>query len=106
MVSHSQAKYLIQKALAYQILKAGNNVSKKNTIRRIAKEFEKIDLSGSQPISRAEFASYLLQSQKVALVSAPAVWNDESGKFQTVISTLRVKYGFIWLDPFGQNYFQ
>lgn len=104
-----QAKEMIRNALAYMFLKAGTDQTKKERLVARMKEFdaraEKIDDYGK--MSRAQFAGLvvgILDGSPV--VTADKKWVDENGEYKSVITTLRIRYDFVWKDDFAARYFQ
>ena len=60
-----------------------------------------------EKISRAKFASLVISIiDGSPLVNADKKWIDEIGEYKDVITTLRIRYGFMWKDQFGERYFQ
>ncbi|NCP77296.1 hypothetical protein GW830_04160 [bacterium] len=104
-----QAKEMIRNSLAYLFLKAGNDQIKKQAFLSRMKEFEtraaKID--DYKKITRAEFAGLVVGIiDGSPIVNEDKKWVDESGEYKNVITTLRLRYDFIWKDQFAARYFQ
>lgn len=104
-----QAKELIKNALAHLFLKAGNDQIKKQQIFLRMKDFEAraLLLDDYQKISRAEFAGLMSNViDSPPLLNSDKKWIDETGEYKNMITTLRVRYNFVWKDSFGERYFQ
>ncbi len=104
-----QAKEMVQNALAHLFLKAWNDKTRKQQIRDRMQtfEFRAKSIDDYKVISRAEFASLVITTiDGSPLVSSEKKWVDETGEYKDVITTLRVRYNFIWKDQFGERYFQ
>lgn len=110
-----QAKELIRNTLAHLFLKAGDDQVKKQQIFARTKDFETrmTRLDDYKKISRAEFASLVVG----AVNGSPIVnedntpmgtgkWIDEAGEYKDMITTLRIRYNFLWKDQFATRYFQ
>lgn len=73
-----QAKEIIRRILAYRILKAGNDISKKKRLSLELQLFEKaVKSTSSSTVSRGEFAELLLRSLRINTSKKTAVWMDE-----------------------------
>lgn len=107
-----RAKEMIQNTLAHLFLRAWTDKVKQQDLVKRMHDFEILanSIDDYAKISRAEFASYLLGAAG-SMSGSPALsdnkaWIDESGKYGQVITTLRMRYNFIWKDDFGPRYFQ
>lgn len=104
-----QAKELIRNSLAYLFLKAGNDQNKKQQMIVRMKDFESraAAFDDYKTISRAEFAGLVVNIiDGPPIVTGDKKWMDETGAYKDMITTLRVRYGFVWRDNFGARYFQ
>lgn len=104
-----QAKDMIRNALAYQFLKAGSDQVKKQAMLAKMKDFESFaqSIEDYKSITRDQFAALAVRGIDGApLVNADKKWLDETGKYKDMITTLRVRYGFLWKDQFADRYFQ
>ncbi|MBP8016583.1 M23 family metallopeptidase, partial [Candidatus Gracilibacteria bacterium] len=103
-----QAKEIINNYFAYEFLKAGNNLNKKQNIKDQILKFNQniTSLNDYKIITRGEFAKYIIDNLNITLVkNNDKIWMDESGEYKDYITTLRV-LGFTWKDQFGTRYFQ
>lgn len=104
-----QAKELVRNTLAHLFLKAGNDQMKKQQIFKKTKDFEvcALKIDDYKKISRAEFASLVVGIiDGSPIVNSDQKWLDETGEYKNMITTLRVRYAFLWKDQFGERYFQ
>ncbi len=60
-----------------------------------------------EKISRAKFASLVVAAIDGApITNTDKKWIDEMGEYKDAITTLRVRYRFVWKDQFAERYFQ
>jgi hypothetical protein len=58
-------------------------------------------------ISRAEFAGLVIGIiDGSPIMNNDKKWIDETGEYKDMITTLRVRYNFLWKDQFAARYFQ
>lgn len=105
----NQAKEITQNALAHLFLKAGTDQMKKQLLLARMKTFETraSTIDDYKPISRAEFASLVVDIvDGLPLITTDKKWIDETGEYKNAMTTLRVRYSFMWKDQFADHYFQ
>ncbi len=98
---------MMHRILAYQMLRAGNDSSKKQAAKLATELFRRN--SGNLPDknwTRGDFADLLLKALRIGTIKRDAVWTDEKWVYQDTMATLRSKYKFRWQDQFGERYFQ
>lgn len=64
-------------------------------------------LDDYKKISRAEFASLVVGAVNGSpIINEDKKWIDEAGEYKDMITTLRIRYNFLWKDQFATRYFQ
>lgn len=111
-----QAKEMIRNSLAHLFLKAGTDQIKKQQIFARMKDFETRAalFDDYKKISRAEFAGLVvgiidgspIVASEGSIFANTGKWMDETGEYKNMITTLRVRYNFLWRDQFADRYFQ
>lgn len=104
-----QAKEIIRNTLAHLFLKAGNDQTKKQLLLTRMKNFDEraLGMDDYAKVSREAFAGLVIGIiDGSPIVAADKKWIDETGAYKDMITTLRVRYGFLWKDQFAERYFQ
>ncbi len=77
---------MVERLLAYRMLKAGNDIQKKQAARSALDTFRRTSSSlPNKNWSRGEFAELLLRTLKIPLVQRSPVFQDEAGAFEKTI---------------------
>jgi hypothetical protein len=104
-----QAKDMIRNTLAHLFLKAGTDQVKKQQILGRMKTFEARanSMDDYSRVTREVFAGLVINIiDGSPMVTADKKWIDEVGVYKDMITTLRVRYSFLWKDQFADHYFQ
>ena len=103
------AKDMVMRSLGYAILRSGDDMDKKTSLISLLERFrvDSASMDDFAHITRGQLAQMLLSAYGEPLdTSSPTTLVDERGPYQSVITTLRVRYGFAWRDQFTKRYFQ
>jgi hypothetical protein len=90
-------------------LRAGNDQTKKQQILARMKDFEAriMNMDDYEKVSREKFAGLVIDTVDGSpMVLTDKKWIDETGVYKDMITTLRVRYSFLWKDQFAERYFQ
>ena len=101
-----RVRALTFRVLTFKMFRSGTDtLTKKQWMRKMVEYRINSKDFGLEIWTRGAFANHLLDTLAIPKTLGTAVWNDESGVYQSTIHTLRTRYRFEWQDRFP-TYFQ
>jgi hypothetical protein len=104
-----QVKEIISNFLTYEFLRAWDNISQKNKIKKFLINYNSQSkfINDYNKISRWEFIKIFLNTIWTELIlNDSKTFIDEQWEYKDYITTLNYKFNFKWKDQFGDRYFQ